>query len=349
MAIAITEGCMDQNPKVIEVCGKDVDSPIAVRGDSAGNGGSSTPVPDFHRHCQKTVCSAYGYNGQGKTWETLYKGSDDLPHLNLGLQEGERWYNKFQANDENITQDLRSILELINATAGSIATSWTLIFNDNNGNQITTKDITPWASTTKQFEIGGFGRDIQLTIDDRSFVFNTMKNTGREIGTINLEKFDLNVTFNDQSVGTVPNIYMPSEQTLNIKQDFNKLPTINYNLNNPPTIDGSVKVYRIYTRGTGSMVTSLTPQFTLSSNYEKGQIKMDTPVLEWELHVRNNNGTGGDVTIEDPVITYAGESTSIEVEALTDQLYVQSAKTNVYVFRADMFQPKVTYSLAYVY
>ena len=25
----------------------------------------------FHRHCQKTVCSAYGYEGAGATWSIL--------------------------------------------------------------------------------------------------------------------------------------------------------------------------------------------------------------------------------------------------------------------------------------
>ena len=37
----------------------------------------SEEVVLFHKHCQKTVCSAYGYDGRGATWDILYHGSED--------------------------------------------------------------------------------------------------------------------------------------------------------------------------------------------------------------------------------------------------------------------------------
>ena len=46
-----------------------------------------------------------------------------------------------------MTQDLRSILELINLVAGNIVKSWTLRFKDNNGQDICEKVIEPWTST----------------------------------------------------------------------------------------------------------------------------------------------------------------------------------------------------------
>ena len=37
----------------------------------------------FHRHCQKTVCSAYGYTGNGKTWSTLSPNGESSWGLDL--------------------------------------------------------------------------------------------------------------------------------------------------------------------------------------------------------------------------------------------------------------------------
>ena len=53
----------------------------------------------FHRHCQKTVCSAYGYDGSGKTWDILRDAydSETLPNLK------DNWIDEFTVNTQNIT------------------------------------------------------------------------------------------------------------------------------------------------------------------------------------------------------------------------------------------------------
>lgn len=143
--------------------------------------GAADPIP-FHRHCQKTVCSAYGYNGNGATWKTLSPPEEvnDLANLNLGLQTGETWISKFQLNRDNITQDLRTILELIDATAGYIAKDWNLIFKNNNNVLITSGTMSPWRDTNLNYTFSGFGRDISLSIDGQPLNFNTMKENGHE-------------------------------------------------------------------------------------------------------------------------------------------------------------------------
>lgn len=51
----------------------------------------------MHKHCQATVCSAYGYNGQGMTWSVLENAVNELQNLPNG------WLGRFMENGENIT------------------------------------------------------------------------------------------------------------------------------------------------------------------------------------------------------------------------------------------------------
>ena len=49
----------------------------------------------FHKHCQKTVCSAWGYEGTGRTWNTL--SSAPLPNLdNILGGVTDKWKERFQ-------------------------------------------------------------------------------------------------------------------------------------------------------------------------------------------------------------------------------------------------------------
>lgn len=94
----------------------------------------------FHRHCQKTVCSAYGYSGSGATWNIL-AGSDNpstnmgLPNIQDALSGSETVISYFNNNQHNnITYDLRAILELIEKVAShTTSPTYTLVFKDNNG------------------------------------------------------------------------------------------------------------------------------------------------------------------------------------------------------------------------
>ena len=87
----------------------------------------------FHRHCQKTVLSAYGPDGHGLTWNILANHTDwtNLPN---------NWKDYFTDNTSNITQDLEAILELINIIAGNKG-SFTLSFKDFSGNSLGTNNI----------------------------------------------------------------------------------------------------------------------------------------------------------------------------------------------------------------
>ena len=101
---------------------------VAAEGDDP-----EEPIP-FHRHCQKTVCSAHGItDGDGETWSIIDQAQETLSNLSsLDIPNG--WISLFSRNDNNITQDLESILELIDKVAGKTTPpTYTLTFLDNNG------------------------------------------------------------------------------------------------------------------------------------------------------------------------------------------------------------------------
>jgi len=60
------------------------------------------------------------------------------------------------------------------------------------------------------------------------------------------------------------------------------------------------------------------------------------PVVEWEFHLKNTSSTSLDVN--SPVVGVGSDFDWFEsIVPLTDQMYVEPRKTNVYVFRADMY------------
>ena len=346
MAITITEGSMDSNAKVVQMCGKGVESDV-VRGDSGGGGGSHTESSDessnetsdeiaFHRHCQKTVCSAYGYNGAGKTWDVIYSQRSNLTNLPTN------WIRYFTRNDENITQDLESILELINDVAATIAKDWHLNFYaDGDATHAGTKliwseHLQPWKDTTNIYSLKGFSRDITLAIDGNdatTFKFNTMREMSGEKLSINLPKSSLKVMFNGVEVDTADNIKadnicMPNNVTFDIKQDFNKHPTCGYSDWAP--IDGTNHVIRHHRNA-----SSVTPMFIIHTKYVQPE-KPYAAIIEWEFHLKNLSGST--MTVNNPVVKVGDDTNWFRsITALTDQMYVEPGKTNVYVFRADMY------------
>ena len=113
-----TKICEENDEKLVE---------RAANGDDASTTTIDWDSDHFHRHCQKTVCSAYGDNGNGATWLTLSPNpetnwGDDLTNLQQVTANGSyvHWQQYFTRNTNNITQDLRSILELIDAVAAGI-------------------------------------------------------------------------------------------------------------------------------------------------------------------------------------------------------------------------------------
>lgn len=202
----------------------------------------------FHRHCQKTVLSAYGPDGHGLTWNTI--NNLNLPYL------PENWRNNFTSNTNNITEDLKALLNLINWTAGQKG-SFTLSFKDSNNNLISNRTIN--LNVENQTAEVRFGRVIELKIGSitgpTAAKFNTVLNPGSGETTIIPQK-KINFQFNNSSntpigsadvvsaqdstvrlpyrsstvklnnrttVGTMQMVAI-SDQTLTIPQDFNILP-----------------------------------------------------------------------------------------------------------------------------
>lgn len=130
---------------------------------------SDEPPVDFHRHCQKTVCSAYGYGGSGATWDILAGSSNPesdmgLPNIQEALSGSETVISYFNNNQHNnITYDLRAILELIEKVAATTTSpTYTLTFNSSNGQTIVAGTLSP---DNRNVAFNGFGRDITLTVD----------------------------------------------------------------------------------------------------------------------------------------------------------------------------------------
>ena len=118
---------------------------------------------DYHRHCQATVLGATGDpHGNGTTWGTIR----DLILPNIASRVP-GWLNKFTTND-NITEDLKAILELIDAMAiaasgGGDSRAWNLVFNTNHGMTICDKTLDP-TNPINTVVFDGFGRDIKIDI-----------------------------------------------------------------------------------------------------------------------------------------------------------------------------------------
>ena len=140
---------------------------------------------------------------------------------------------------------------------------------------------------------------------------------------------------------------MPDNATIDIDQDFNKHPTSGYSGYLPAgaPVDGRFHVFRHFE----SNATDLTPTFVIDEKYATSE--SHAPIVEWEFHLKNTR-TSGNIQVNTPSVKVGDSSTFFNrMVALTDQMYVEPGKTNVYVFRADMFSNTrvLTYSLAYVY
>lgn len=199
-----------------------------------------------------------------------------------------------------------------------------------------------------------------MSIDGQDIKFHTIRPNvsgySAENLSIEFNKNDLSVSFNGKSIARVEDIHMPNSASIEINQDFNEIPTRGYDYRNVENniINGRQHIFRHYTFTTVSM----TPTFNIDAKYYSSG-SANSSVIEWEFHVRNNGS--GILTIQEPVVKVDNdEDFFYQKVALTDQMYVEPGKTNVYVFRADMYQENdpdtneqrgrvLTYGLAYVY
>lgn len=114
----------------------------------------------------------------------------DLPNIQSFFAENDNprvWQNYFKKDDaDNITYDLRAILELIDKLAVKVATKtlWKIMFKDCGGKKIGDKTINPWSGSLQEYEFKDFGRFINLDIDGHTLKFHTIKPvTGRDPDT----------------------------------------------------------------------------------------------------------------------------------------------------------------------
>lgn len=136
----------------------------------------SSTVP-FHKHCQATVCSAYGPDGNGLTWNIL----DGLQLDSLDRIRPD-WMELFKFNENNITEDMGTILTLIDTLCDEISK-----LGETSGWKITgtirVKDLL-------DDDIGSFnfnddnacevriGHQVNLLINNKPLSFHTLINRG---------------------------------------------------------------------------------------------------------------------------------------------------------------------------
>ena len=362
-----TKICEENDEKLVE---------RAANGDDASTTTIDWDSDHFHRHCQKTICSAHGNaNGEGATWNLIDELT--LPKLTNLCSN---WKTYFTRNNDNITQDLKSILELIDNVVSGIG-EFTLRFTDNNNDEIDSKTINPLSPNPTTFT--GFGCRVTFTMDDNEVVsFNTMgDNQTRE-----LPAQTLNVTYSGGTVTGDATCVMAEPATIDIQHDYNYVPI--KSMTPPPPqgtpeyqydcaskyeiLDGKSYVYRYNAKRLINVSATDTrkyfPKFAIDLRMYQTSIPETQKefMAQWEVHIYNDFSES--ITMSAPgrvhvkVINAAGTvnseyfgpgiETTKYITALTDQLTIPGKKTAVYVFRACIGDNegtrRFTYSLAYI-
>ena len=182
-----------------------------------------------HRHCQKTVLSASGIpSGNGATWYNISDLSEKLNYL------PEKWLEKYFLFNQNITEDLASVLELINGVYGKISeispvkhVSFYDVDNNIIGTYVPDKNgqISP-----------KLGRKIRLMIEGQELSFATLVgssyNVGQEINSITLPKHKLKFIKNDSTVGEA-DVVMDSDVNVRLPSDLISGIRLNGQINQP--------------------------------------------------------------------------------------------------------------------
>ena len=73
----------------------------------------------------------------------------------------------------------------------------------------------------------------------------------------------------------------------------------------------------------------MTPTFVIDSKYVQPE-QSHAAIIEWEFHLKNISGST--MTVNNPVVKVGDDTNWFRsITALTDQMYVEPGKTNVYV------------------
>ena len=126
---------------------------------------------------------------------------------------------------------------------------------------------------------------------------------------------------------------MSDDVSINIKQDFNKV-TCNY-AGGEVTITGDNHIFRHYE----PTATTVSPLFNIAFEYSSNNTTSQSPIVEWEYHLRNITNSADGVEPVDPGhriyvgvdngdgtrsfnVKVDGESYFYKIIGLTDQMYV---------------------------
>lgn len=237
----------------------------------------------FHKHCQATVCSAFGTQevaegeGNGKTWHII----QDLTLQNLPDAKV-----RFQANTGNITQDLATILQLIDDVAGASNVSFNMKFVDSNGTPIQSKPINPITNQEYEFNLD---KGITLKVNGQELKFHTMSyNPATDNLAITLPTKTLSFMINGTQVGSA-DVIMDQDKTIELFGEGADIQSL--------FTEADKNIKAVYTVPSGAQFTvvpgtgvyridadsDVTPSIDLS-NY----VNNENDIIQFELRVFNN-------------------------------------------------------------
>lgn len=334
----------------------------------------------FHRHCQKTVCSAY-QGGSGFTWNTIDTLS--LPNLLFLDTQGrhEVWKEYFTANEsENITDDLASILRLIDKVAGR-KHEFSISFKDQTENIIAGPESFDPGYEQQSEHVFKLGRVVELSLsfdgnsqasleNNFKFKFNTMRvddGQGGDTLDVKIPMHTLTVQAAGHGIKTVTGLVMNANQTIDLPHDANAIPStyvtpseqddcITYNSSTGTVTimpEPSWKIYKFQVNTSSEEETTFNLQLDMS-NYVQDVWYMDSDhkVVEFEVHV-TAHGTPGYRAIVGNIagvnVVNQGDLDFSNKTYLNDQDWIESGNTNVWVFRLDNYSKSLVCSLAYVF
>ena len=186
------------------------DAAAMEEGNEADTNNVSQEIP-FHKHCQRTILSALGHQGDTLAQNLFDDAEAEL--LNLTVD----WKDEFTGND-TLTQDLLGVLKVVDKTLGQFTASggtanvhpFTLSFYDCKNRQITSSTID-LSQDVSQYKMKNFGREVELSIDGARLSFNTMmEDASYDVLSINLPKNPLTFMVNGKNCGTI-NVPMEDE------------------------------------------------------------------------------------------------------------------------------------------
>ena len=263
---------------------------------------SSEYTVDFHRHCQGTILSVYGHQGDGRT--------TDIFQLANFVNFPSTWREDFFNRPENktLTHDLKSVLELVDRVVGELKGSipsadefkvpFTLTFKDNHGSQIASKELNPLEDVDTNYEFSGFGRDITLNIEGQQVSFNTMTQSQNEVLNVVLPRktlkflVDYGKDENDQDVfseaGSI-DLPMPNDVVVHIPGSLDKNVSEVMEVQVQDAQVGDVHVVDITpTPGASSYKFELSTDVSLNIDLSD-YANIQSGILAFDVHVKNDS------------------------------------------------------------